>query len=46
MATKKAAVETFSSQISPLSDAEADQVVLPPHVLERLLRRHEYVFVR
>lgn len=46
MATKKAAVDAFSSQIAPLSDAEADQVVLPPHVLERLLRRHEYVYVR
>lgn len=46
MATKKAAVEVFASQIHPLSDAEADQVVLPAHILERLLRRHEYVFSR
>ncbi|PYE15419.1 LmbE family N-acetylglucosaminyl deacetylase [Williamsia limnetica] len=46
LATKKAAVQAFSSQIHPLSEADADQVVLPPHVLERLLRRDEYVFVR
>ncbi|ORM36964.1 PIG-L family deacetylase [Williamsia sp. 1135] len=46
MATKTAAVEAFTSQIHPLSDAEADQVVLPSHILERLLRRNEYVFSR
>lgn len=44
LAAKRAAVATFETQIRPLSDDPADQVVLPEHVLERLLRTDEFVF--
>lgn len=44
LAAKRAAVATFETQIHPLSDDPADQVVLPEHVLERLLRADEFVF--
>lgn len=41
--TKRAAIKAFETQINPLSPDPADQPVLPPHVLERLTRTHEYV---
>lgn len=41
---KLAAVQEFTSQISPLSDHPADAPILPPHVLDRLLRPYEMVF--
>ncbi len=42
---KRRAVAEFASQISPLSDDPADAAVLPPFVLERLVRDHETVLV-
>lgn len=45
LSAKRAAVEMFSSQIADLSEHPADRVVLPPHVLARLTRDHETVFV-
>ncbi|SNT06327.1 PIG-L deacetylase family protein [Rhodococcoides kyotonense] len=41
---KHAAVQEFRTQIAPLSDHPADRAVLPPHVLDRLLRPYEVVF--
>ncbi|MEO9329234.1 PIG-L deacetylase family protein [Gordonia aurantiaca] len=41
---KRAAVEEFTTQIHPLSDAPQDAVVLGPHILQRLLRDREFVF--
>lgn len=43
-ACKNAAVQHFTTQIEPLSDHPADRAVLPPHILERLLRSYELVF--
>ena len=45
MAAKWAAVAEFSTQIADLSEHPSDRAVLPPHVLARLLRDHETVFV-
>lgn len=42
---KQAAVAEFATQIVDLSDDPADRAVLPPHVLARLTRDHETVFV-
>ena len=44
LATKRAAIAAFETQINPLSPDPADQPVLLPHILERLIRTHEYVF--
>jgi LmbE family N-acetylglucosaminyl deacetylase len=44
LAAKKAAVQEFRTQIAPLSTHPADRAVLPPHVLERLLRPYEVIF--
>ncbi len=41
---KRAAVDAFVTQISPLSEAPEDAVVLGPHILARLLRDREFVF--
>lgn len=41
---KKAAAQCFGTQIRPLSDDPADAAVLPPPMLERLLRSWELVF--
>ncbi|MGW4477476.1 PIG-L deacetylase family protein [Rhodococcus triatomae] len=45
VAAKRAAVAEFTSQTTDLSDDPADRAILPPHVLARLLRDHETVFV-
>ncbi|NMM85600.1 GlcNAc-PI de-N-acetylase [Rhodococcus sp. SRB_17] len=42
---KRAAAGMFASQISDLSEHPADRAILPPHVLARLIRNHETVFV-
>ena len=42
---KRAAVEAFVTQVNPLSDAPEDAAVLGPHILDRLLRDREFVFV-
>ena len=42
---KAKAVTAFTSQVEPLSDHPADAAILPPYVLERLLRPYEVVFV-
>ena len=42
---KRAAVEAFVTQVDALSDAPEDAVVLGPHILARLLRDREFVFV-
>ncbi|NKS31529.1 PIG-L family deacetylase [Rhodococcus hoagii] len=42
---KRDAVSEFTSQITDLSPAPADRAILPRHVLDRLLRDHETVFV-
>ena len=42
---KTSAVQQFTTQILPLSDHPADQPILPPHALTRLLRTYETVFV-
>lgn len=42
---KRDAVSEFTSQIADLSPAPADRAILPQHVLDRLLRDHETVFV-
>ncbi|WP_072804829.1 PIG-L deacetylase family protein [Rhodococcoides yunnanense] len=44
LAAKRAAVREFATQIAPLSDHPADRAVLPPHVVDRLLRPVEVVF--
>lgn len=44
-ALKADAVHAFATQVQPLSDHPADAAVLPPHVLERLLRPYEVVFL-
>ncbi|MDJ0394607.1 PIG-L family deacetylase [Rhodococcus sp. G-MC3] len=41
---KKSAAEQFTTQVTALSDHPADRAVLPPHVLDRLLRSYEVVF--
>lgn len=41
---KRAAAQEFTTQIAPLSEHHADQAILPPHVLARLLRSYEVVF--
>jgi LmbE family N-acetylglucosaminyl deacetylase len=41
---KKAAIECFRTQISPLSSHPADAAILPPAVLRRLTRDTEIVF--
>jgi hypothetical protein len=43
-ASKRRAAGRFVTQLAPLSPAPADAAVLPPHVLERLLRDTETVF--
>ncbi|WP_243636989.1 PIG-L family deacetylase [Rhodococcus sp. Eu-32] len=45
LAAKKAAVQEFRTQIAPLSEHPADRAVLPPHVLDRLLRPYEVIFL-
>lgn len=42
---KTRAVGEFATQIQDLSEHPADRTVLPPHILARLLRDHETVFV-
>ena len=42
---KELAVSRFTTQVAPLSDHPADAAVLPPHVLARLLRDRETLFV-
>jgi LmbE family N-acetylglucosaminyl deacetylase len=42
---KRAAIETFRTQIHPLGPDPADAAVLPPHVLARFLRPFEVVFI-
>ncbi len=42
---KRRAAQQFVTQIEPLSSDPADRPVLPPHVLDRLLRSFEVVFV-
>ncbi len=42
---KAHAVSAFATQTEPLSDHPADAAVLPPHVLERLVRPYELLFV-
>lgn len=42
---KERAVGAFASQIYPLSEHPADAAILPPHILKRLLRPYEIVFV-
>ncbi|OUC80859.1 PIG-L deacetylase family protein [Gordonia lacunae] len=42
---KRAAVQAFETQIRPLSPAPEDAAVLGPHILDRLLRDREFVFV-
>ncbi len=42
---KRAAARCFRSQTEALSEDPADAPVLPPHVLQRLLRNWEVVFV-
>lgn len=42
--SKRRAVEHFTTQIEPLSEHPADRAILPPHILERLLRNREVVF--
>jgi len=42
---KRDAVAEFTSQITDLSRDPADRAILPQHVLDRLLREHETVFV-
>ena len=44
-AKRELAVSRFVTQVAPLSDHPADAAVLPPHVLARLLRDHETLFV-
>jgi LmbE family N-acetylglucosaminyl deacetylase len=41
---KRQAAREFVTQVSPLSDHPADRAVLPPHVLDRLVRPYEVVF--
>lgn len=41
---RREAVACFRSQVAPLSDADADQPILPRHVLTRLLRDSERFF--
>lgn len=42
--SKRVAAQEFTTQIAPLSDHDADQAILPPHALARLLRSYEVVF--
>ncbi|MEY1672754.1 PIG-L deacetylase family protein [Gordonia sp. ABKF26] len=42
---KRAATQAFETQIRPLSPAPEDAAVLGPHILDRLLRDREFVFV-
>ncbi|MFE0748498.1 PIG-L deacetylase family protein [Gordonia sp. NPDC058843] len=44
-AAKRAAVDAFDTQIRPLSPAPEDVAVLGPHILDRLIRDREFVFV-
>jgi LmbE family N-acetylglucosaminyl deacetylase len=43
-AAKRAAAAEYRTQVQPLSDDPADAAILPPEVLERLLRDSETVF--
>lgn len=44
-AAKREAVQAFDTQIRPLSPAPEDATVLGRHILDRLLRDREFVFV-
>lgn len=44
LARKAAAIAQFSSQIRPLGSAPEDAAILPPHVVARFLRSHEWFF--
>jgi LmbE family N-acetylglucosaminyl deacetylase len=43
LATKEAAISMFRSQIEPIGPASADAAVLPPEVLARFVRPHEWI---
>lgn len=44
-AAKRTAADEYRTQVQPLSEDPADAAILPPHILERLLRGFETVFV-
>jgi hypothetical protein len=33
----------FASQVQPIGPSEADAAILPPHVVARFLRQHEWI---
>jgi LmbE family N-acetylglucosaminyl deacetylase len=40
---KAAAISMFASQVQPIGPSAADAAILPPHVVSRFLRRHEWI---